>query len=260
MDLLSEFNCMQYSALTSPLDSTVKLSADEGPLLPDPSHFRKLKGKLNYLTNTRPDISYNVQHLSQYMQNPREPHLKAAYHVLRYLKGDPNLGIFLSKNENYGVRAFCDSDWAACPDSRKSVSGYVVLLGDGPISWKSKKQHTVSLSSAEAEYRAVRQVVGELVWLLRLLAELTVPLQLPVPVFCDSQAALHMAKNPVFHERTKHIEVDCHFVRDQVHEGLITLHHISTNDQLVDIFTKPLTWVKHCNLLSKLAVSSSLPT
>ncbi|XP_019252823.1 PREDICTED: uncharacterized protein LOC109231631 [Nicotiana attenuata] len=206
MDLLSEFDCMKYSALTSPLDPTVKLSVEEGPLLPDPSHFRKLVGKLNYLTNTRHDMSYSVQCLSQYMQSPREPHLKAAYHVLRYLKGDPNLGIFLSNNKDYRVRAFCDSDWAACPDSRKSVSGYVVLLGDGPISWKSKKQHTISLSSAEAEYRAARQVVGE------------------------CQAAPHIAKNPVFHERTKHIEVDCHFVRDQVHEGLITLHHISTNE------------------------------
>ncbi|XP_070002111.1 secreted RxLR effector protein 161-like [Nicotiana sylvestris] len=144
--------------------------------------LKKTGGKLNYLTNTRPDISYSVQRLIQYMQSPREPHLKVAYHVLRYLKGDPNLGIFLSNNKDYRVRAFCDSDWAACPNSRKSVSGYVELLGDGPISWKSKKQHTISLSSTEAEYRAARQVVGELVWLLRLLAELTAPLTFPVTV------------------------------------------------------------------------------
>nr|XP_016470736.1 PREDICTED: uncharacterized mitochondrial protein AtMg00810-like [Nicotiana tabacum] len=144
--------------------------------------LKKTGGKLNYLTNTRPDISYSVQRLIQYMQSPREPHLKVAYHVLRYLKGDPNLGIFLSNNKDYRVRAFCDSDWAACPNSRKSVSGYVELLGDGPINWKSKKQHTISLSSTEAEYRAARQVVGELVWLLRLLAELTAPLTFPVTV------------------------------------------------------------------------------
>ncbi|XP_019253980.1 PREDICTED: uncharacterized protein LOC109232683 [Nicotiana attenuata] len=207
MDLLKDFECTEYSNLSSPLDPSMKLRADESPLLVDPSNYRKLVGKLNFLTNTRLDISFSVQHLIQYMQSPRESHLKAAYHVLRYLKSDPSLGIFFSNNRDYGVKAYCDSDWAACPETRKSVSGYIVLLGNSPISWKSKKQSTISLSSAEAEYRAARQVVGELVWLVTLLEELTVPMNLPVPVFCDSQAALQFAKNPLFHERTKHIEL-----------------------------------------------------
>lgn len=196
----------------SPLESTVKLKANEGALLKDPTHYRKLVGKMNFLTNTRIDIAYSVQHLSQFLQSPREPHLKAAYHVLRYLKADPCLGIFLSNSTDCSVTAYCDSNWASCPDSRKSVSGYIVLMGDSPISWKSKKQTTISLSSAEVEYRAVRKVVGELVWLERLLTELHQPCNLPVSVFCDSQATVHIARNPVFHERTKHIEVDCHFV------------------------------------------------
>ncbi|XP_019242469.1 PREDICTED: uncharacterized protein LOC109222580 [Nicotiana attenuata] len=221
MDLLKEFVCTKYSSLSSPLDPSTKLKADESPLLADPSNYRKLVGKLNFLTNTRLDISFSIQHLSQYMQSPRESHLKAAYHVLRYLKGDPSLGIFFSNSKDYGVKAFCDLDWEACPETRKSVSGYIVLLGNSPISWKSKKQSTISLSSAEAEYRAARQVVGELVWLVTLLEELTVPVNLPIPVFCDSQAALQIARNPVFHERTKHIEVDCHFVRTKLQEGLI---------------------------------------
>ncbi|XP_070049338.1 uncharacterized mitochondrial protein AtMg00810-like [Nicotiana tomentosiformis] len=111
------------------------------------------------------------------MQSPGDSHLKAAAHVLGYLKGNLSLGTFLSNSRDYRVRAFCDSDWAACPETRMSVSGYIILLGDSRISWKSKKQSTISLSSAEAVH----------------------------------QAALHIAKNPVFHERTKHIEVDCHF-------------------------------------------------
>nr|XP_016443291.1 PREDICTED: uncharacterized mitochondrial protein AtMg00810-like [Nicotiana tabacum] len=110
MDLLKEFECTQYSSLTSPLDPSTKLKADESPLLIDPSNYRKLVGKLNFLTNTRLDISYSVQHLSQYMHSSREAHLKAAYHVLRYLKGDPSLGIFFSNSKDYGIRAFCDSD------------------------------------------------------------------------------------------------------------------------------------------------------
>nr|XP_016442669.1 PREDICTED: uncharacterized mitochondrial protein AtMg00810-like [Nicotiana tabacum] len=138
MDLLKEFECAQYSSLTSPLDPSTKLKADESPLLIDPSNYRKLVGKLNFLTNTRLDISYNVQHLSQYMQSPRESHLKAAYHVLRYLKGDPSLSIFFFNNKDYGIRAFYDSDWAACPETRKSVSGYIMLLGNSPISWNQR--------------------------------------------------------------------------------------------------------------------------
>ncbi|XP_019266000.1 PREDICTED: uncharacterized protein LOC109243508 [Nicotiana attenuata] len=259
-DLLKECDCMGYSAVSSPLDSSIKLKAEEGPLMSDPSYYRKLIGKLNFLTNTTLDIAYSVHHLSQFMQTPREAHLKAAIHVLRYLKKDPTLGIFLSNDPSYKITAYCDSDWAACPDSRRSVSGYLVLFGGSPISWKSKKQTTVSLSSAEAEYRSLRKVVGELVWVQRLLEELIVSCPDPIQVFCDSQTTIHIAKNPIFHERTKHIEVDCHFVRDKLHDGLITLHHISTHDQLADILTKAHTRIKHSDLLHKLAVKPSLPT
>ncbi|XP_019242172.1 PREDICTED: uncharacterized protein LOC109222255 [Nicotiana attenuata] len=260
MDLLREYDCLQQSPLSSPLDPSFKLKANQGVLLEDPTQYRKLVGKLNFITNTRLDIAFRVQHLSQYMQSPRDTHLNAAYHVLRYLKGNPNLGIFLCNNTDYNINAFCDSDWAACSELIKSVSGYLILLGGSPVSWKSKKQSTIALSSAEAKYKSVRAVVGELVWLVRLFEEFSVTLSLPIPVFCDSQAALHIAKNPVFHERTKHIEVDCHFVRDKLQEGLISLHYIPTSDQLADIFTKTLTWIKHSTLLDKLGVSSSLPT
>ncbi|XP_019234410.1 PREDICTED: uncharacterized protein LOC109214903 [Nicotiana attenuata] len=260
IDLLKEYNCLSCSPLSLPLDPNVKLKAKEGVPLPDPMCYKKLIGKLNFLTNTRLDIDFSVQHLSKFMQDPREPELKAGYHILRYLKADPNLGVFFSKNVDYTVRAYCDSDWASCPDSRKSVTGYIVLLGDSPISWKPKKRETISLSSAEAEYKSIRKVVGELVWLQRLLEELTVPFSSPIAVFCDSQSALHIVRNPVFHERMKHIEVDCHFFRNNLQEGLISLLHIRTDHQLADILTKALTGIKHSNILSKLAVTTSLPT
>ncbi|XP_019237576.1 PREDICTED: uncharacterized protein LOC109217761 [Nicotiana attenuata] len=202
-DSLKEYDYLGYSHVSSQLDSSTKLKAEEGALFADPSYYRKLIGKLNFLTNTRLDIAYNA---------------------------DPTLGIFLYNDPSYEVTTYCDSDWAACPDSRRSVSGYLVLLRTSPISWKSKKQTTVSLSSAEAEYRSLRKVVGELVWVKRLLEELTVLCDAPIPVFYDSQAAVHIAKNPVFHERTKHIEVDCHFERDKLQDDLIILLHISTNN------------------------------
>ncbi|CAN4095616.1 unnamed protein product [Withania somnifera] len=162
LDLLKEYNCLSYSPLSSPLDPTVKLRAQNGTTLPDPTYYRKLIGKLNFLTNTKLDIAFCVQQLSQFMQDPRAPHLQATFHLLRYLMKDPTLGVFLSSNSDCTVKAFCDSDWASCPDSRRSVSGYLVLLGDSPISWKSKKQETISLSSAEPEYRSIQKVVREL--------------------------------------------------------------------------------------------------
>lgn len=115
------------------------------------------------------------------------------------------------------------------------MSGYLIILSDSRISWKSKKEEIVSLSLAETEYRSIRKVVGELTWLHRLLIELT----LPIKVYCDSQSAIHIAHNPVFHKSTKHIEIDCHFARSKLQEGLIYLNHISTNDQLTDILTRP---------------------
>jgi len=168
--------------------------------------------------------------------------------------------VYLSNDPDCTIQAYCDSDWASCPDSRRSVSGYLILLGNSPISWKSKKHETISLSSAEAEYRSLRKVVGELTWLNRLLNDLTITNSSPIDVYCDSQSAIHIAHNPVFHERTKNIEVDCYFVRNKLQEGLISLHHIPTTDQLADILTKALTGVKHSAILDKLAAKSSLPT
>nr|XP_016486302.1 PREDICTED: uncharacterized protein LOC107806626 [Nicotiana tabacum] len=176
-NLLKEYDCLGYTTVLSPLDSTIKLKAGEGPLLSDPIL----------------DNAYSVHHLSQFMQAPRDLHLKAALHVVRDLKHDLTLGIFLSKDPNYGLRAYCDSDWVFCPDSRKPVNGYIVLLGDSPISRKSKKQSKVSLSSAEAEYMSIRKVVGELVWVKRLMEELAEVCHDPIPVFCDSLAVVYIA-------------------------------------------------------------------
>ncbi|XP_019256443.1 PREDICTED: uncharacterized protein LOC109234851 [Nicotiana attenuata] len=213
IDLLKEYDCLGCTTVSSPLDCTIKLKATEGSLLTDPTYYRKLVGKLNFLINTRLDITYSMKHLSQFMQSPREPHLKATILVLRYLNVNPTLDILLSNRPDCTLKAYCDSDWVVCPDSRRSVSGYVVLLGESPISWKSKKQDIISLSSAEAEYKSIQKVVGELIWIRRLLEELTDACQKPIHVSCDSQVVVHMTRNPVFHERTKHIEVDCHFVR-----------------------------------------------
>jgi len=257
-ELIKEFDCDDLSPVSCPLPASLKPSSPV-VLLDDATPYRKLVGKLNYLTNTRPDIAFAVQYLSQFLQSPTQDHMQAALHTLRYVKKDPSQGLLFNDTADFSLQAFCDADWAQCPCTRRSVSGFVILFGGSLISWKSKKQPTVALSSAEAEYRSMRHVTAELAWLTRLLSEFQVPTILPVPVKSDSLAALYIARNPVFHERTKHIELDCHFVREKLQQGLISLSHIKTHAQPADLLTKPLPRVQHRFLLSKLGVSSSSP-
>ncbi|KAI3731986.1 hypothetical protein L1987_63181 [Smallanthus sonchifolius] len=253
-DLLTEFPTDDVSSVSSPLPLHIQLKLNEGLVLDDPLAYRRLVGKLNYLTHTRPDLAFAVQFLSQFMSDPRVPHWDAAWHTLRYVKDTCSQGLFFNNDPDMSLSAYCDFDWAACPNTRRSVSGYFISLGDSPISWKSKKQATVSLSSAEAEYRSLRRVTQELTWLNRLFVEFQIDNLTPVPLKCESQAAIHIAKNPVFHERTKHIELDCHFVREKLQVGLILLSHTQTSDQLADLFTKSLAGQPHSDIISKLVL------
>lgn len=254
LDIVSEAGLLGAKPCGFPIEQNHRLGLANGELLSNPESYRRLVGRLIYLAVTRPDLAYSVHILSQFMQEPRIEHWEAALRVVRYLKGTPGQGILLRADSDLSLQGWCDSDWAACPVTRCSLSGWLVFLGQSPISWKTKKQHTVSCSSAEAEYRAMAAVTCELKWLKGLLLSLGVHHPKAIKLFCDSQSALHMAKNPVFHERTKHIEVDCHFVRDAITDGLIAPSYVPTITQLADIFTKALGKKQFDYLLAKLGI------
>ncbi|XP_074306524.1 uncharacterized protein LOC141641774 [Silene latifolia] len=254
LDIIAETGLLGSKPAATPIEQNHRLGLASGPLCDDAEAYRRLIGRLVYLAVTRPDLSYAVHILSRFLSNPRREHMAAAHRVVRYLKGSPGQGILLRADRPLSISGWCDSDWGGCPTSRRSITGWFVTLGDSPISWKTKKQQTVSLSSVEAEYRSMTQLVCELKWLKGLLLSLDVPVTAPIPIFSDSKSALDLARNPVFHERTKHIEIDCHFIRDAIVDGLVTPTHVSTNEQLADIFTMALGVPQFTYLLRKLGI------
>lgn len=221
------------------MEQNLHLFKDEGKLIADLSQYRRLTGRLLYFTLTKPDITYAVHRPSQFLSAPTKPHMQAAYRVLQYIKGSPRKGPFFPSNSDLQVKAYCDADWAGCPDTRRSLTSYSVFLGESLVSWRSKKQSTVSSSSTEAEYRAMATTTCEVVWILQLLRDLRVDHPKSAMSICDNQTALHIAANPVFHERTKYIEVDCHLVKDKI-AGVIRTFHVISSLHLIDIFTKAL--------------------
>ncbi|KAL2226906.1 uncharacterized protein LOC110011899 [Sesamum indicum] len=226
LDIVRDTGLLHAKPASSPFPPGLKLAAASGPLFSNPGSYRRLVGRLLYLGFSRSDISYSVQQLSQYLNQPCESHWKAALHV------------------------------ASCLDSRRSLIGYCVFLGDALVSWKTKKQSTVSRSTAESEYRSLASTVCELRWISYILSDFNVPHSLPVELFCDNKAALHILANPVFHERTKHIELDCNLVRDAYKDDFISPSFVPGVLQLADVFTKSLPLKSFVSLIFKLGLVS----
>ena len=254
LDLLQRAGMSECHPATTPIDTHAKLSASDGDLIPDATEYRSLAGALQYLTLTRPDISYAVQQICLHMHAPRAPHLALIKRVLRYLRGTLQHGLHLRASASTTLTAYSDADWAGCPDSRRSTSGYCVYYGDSLISWSSKRQTTVSRSSAEAEYRAVAHAVAECCWLRQLLQELHRPLRSATLVYCDNVSAIYMSSNPVQHRRTKHIEIDIHFVRERVSLGEVRVLHVPSSLQFADVMTKGLPTQLFLDFRSSLCV------
>lgn len=234
-DVLQRFGMLTAKSSSTPLALHFYVStASSSPCSEDDAkHYRALIGALHYLTFSRPNVAFAVSKLSPFMHHPTDSHLVAAKHVLRYLGGSIGRGLLLQKSSTDFLRltAYSDSDWAGDPSDRRSTSSFVIFLGQNPISWGAKKRTTISRSSTEAEYRSLASAAIELSWVRQLLKDLCIFSDKPPLMWCDNISAIQLAHNSVFHGRTKHVDV----VRKD-----IVLHHVPTEHQLANLFTKPL--------------------
>lgn len=244
--ILEKFGMENCKPIRTPLDANEKLisprSLNKEEMEKYP--YQSLIGSLMYLSvSTRPDIAYTVSMLSQFNQNYSMEHWKAAKRVLRYLKGtaDSSL-VFQRTGEN--LVGFADADWGSCIQDRRSYTGYIFKLAGGAVSWEARKQRTVALSSTEAEYMALTEAAKEAIYLGRFLQEIGIHEE-KITIYSDNQGAKRLVENPVFHSRTKHIDIRHHFVRDVYKQKLIDIKYIPTADMVADILTKSLHGPKH---------------
>ncbi|XP_071714945.1 uncharacterized mitochondrial protein AtMg00810-like [Rutidosis leptorrhynchoides] len=252
--LLERFNMGESKPMTTPMEPNLKMKKDQGKELKDVKLFRQMVGSLIYLTITRPEIAYSVDIVSQFMQCPTNVHLDAAKRIIRYVKGSIGHGLWYKKCDNVLLNGFVDPDWMGDANDRHSTSGYCFNIGSAVISWCSKKQDVVALSSTEAEYIAATMAAQECTWLRRLIGDILEKVDYVVKLRCDKESAIKLASNPIFHAGTKHIEMRYHFIREKVLSGETELANVRTNAQVADIFTKALMKAKFIEFREALGI------
>ena len=237
LDMLKEMGLLGCKPETSPMEAHPQFWDTLSPLFEDANRYRRFLGKLIYLTVTRPDIVYMVSFLSQFMQEPRRVQWEGALRVLAYIKQAPRRGLIYQRHSHLRIEAYSDAGYACDKGDRKSTTCYCTYIGGNLVTWQSSKQKVVSCSSTESKYRAMAETTWEMVWLRSFLEDLGISSPFPMPMHCDNQAAIFITGNSTFHERKKHIDIDCHYIRDKVMFGVISTPHVTSSHQLVDIFT-----------------------
>ncbi|KAI5321215.1 hypothetical protein L3X38_030286 [Prunus dulcis] len=238
-DLLKRAGMEACKLSVTPCKPHSSVLRNEGSLLTDPTQFRSIVGALQYLTFTRPDIAFAVNSVCQFMQAPTDVHVGLVKRILRYLHGTLEYGLTFTTGST-SLTGYCDADWAGDPNSRRSTTGYVVFLGNNPVSWSSRKQSSVSRSSTEAEYRALANCVADIAWTRHILQDLHVFIPEATTLYSDNLSALALSSNPVFHSPIKHLELDFHFIRERVQRRDLVVQYVQTEEQIADIFTKGL--------------------
>jgi hypothetical protein len=247
---------MEYSKpMSTPMVTGCKLSKDDDSPDVDHSSYRSMIGNLLYITASRLDIMHVVGMVGRYQAAPKQSHLLAVKRIFRYLKGTMDYGLWYPKNHNFPLSVYSDVDWANYVDERKITSGGAFFLGDSLVSWLSKKQGSISLSTIEDEYIVAATCCTQVLWMIQTLANLEVKCTASIPIHCDNTSAISLSKNHVFHSKTKHIPIKYHFLREQVTNTVVSLHYIPSKDQIVDIFTKPLAKAQFEYTCEKLGVN-----
>jgi transposase InsO family protein len=254
--ILKECGMSDCNLTKTPMEARLRLRKDSNSELVDQNRYRSIVGSLRYLLHTRPDLAYSVGIVSRFMECPRSEHMAAVKQILRYIKGSIALGCVYKRtlDNHLSLTGFTDSDLAGDLDDRKSTTGVMFFLGDNLISWFSRKQKVVALSSCEAEYIAAAAGACQGVWLEALRADLLCQELKKIKLKVDNQSAISLSKNPVFHDRSKHIDTRFHYLRENVENGRIEVEHVGTCDQLADILTKSLGRVKFCELCDKIGL------
>ncbi|KAK8983114.1 hypothetical protein V6N11_057870 [Hibiscus sabdariffa] len=236
---LKKFGYENVKPQATPMSSSIKLDKDEKGKCVDSKLYRSMIGSLLYLTASRPDIMFSVCLCARFQANPKESHLKAIKRIFRYLQDTPSLGLWYPRDSTFDLHAYSDADYGGCKIDRKSTSGTCQFLGNMLISWFSKKQNSVALSTTEAEYISAGSCCAQVLWMKQQLLDYGIDVG-TIPIKCDNTSAICLTKNPIQHSRTKHIEIRHHFIRDHVSKNNIVLEYVDTLHQLADIFTKPL--------------------
>ena len=258
LDLLTETGMLDCKPAETPIVANHGLQIHERAKLAKREQYQKIVGKLIYLAHTRPDIAYAVGVVSRFMHLPQIQHMTALMRILRYLKGTSSTGIYFAKNDHLDLIAYTDVDWAGDRDGRKSTSGYFTLVGGNLVTWRSKKQKVVALSSAKAEFRGIAKGITEILWIQKLMNELGFPQKTACKLFCDNKAAIKISENPVQHDRTKHVEIDRHFIKDRLEDKTIKLPFVRSKDQLADILTKAVNTKAFEETLCKLGIGAPI--
>jgi hypothetical protein len=251
-DIVRKFKMEDSKAMTTPMSTTTTLDADEEGEHVDQKEYRSMIGSLLYLKATTPDIQFSVCLCARFQASPRTSHRQAVKRIFRYLHHTSDFGLWYSASSFLALHGFSDADFAGCRLDRKSTSRTCQFLGSSLVSWSSRKS-SVAQSTTEAEYVAAASCCSQLLWISYTMSDFGEDYT-HVPRQCDSTSAISVAKNPVLHSKTKHMEVRYHFLRDNVEKGKIALIHVPTHDQLADIFTKPLDQAPFTRLRGELGV------